>query len=507
MSALDDPSKPEERSRRVAIGGKPNTAPTSADADGELGELLSRLRGDDDSVFGSLETIRRRPGTAVILFANVVPALVALYFEWDPFAIVLLYWLENAVIGLFNLLRIACAAPYFRTKADELVGMFETGLFRFPQLTREFLIEARQQPAERMSAVKLFASLLFLLTFPVFLGIHLLVLFRIFEGTGPTGLLSALSAQLSIGFVFALAGLSIEHAWSFADDYVRQGGYRRTIPILQVAQPYPRLVAIHLALLIGALLAGLLPAPAVTAIVLVALKTVLDLTLVLRFRVDPEKILQSTSDQRSDSAKRSTSRRRASTARVTRRSDPIEINLPAEGVRAASRRFSTSNSQGLLTTAVGFTVIGAILFAMFVGVPTYLFLFESRTLSSGWVVFVLPVIGVLLGGVFLAVGVHCLIDAVSLGRLRAEIRVTGDRLEIDQRSLLTRRWSCRPSDVESIQARDSGSSVNNIPFWLLEVCVRGEAPQEFLYGRPKEEIQETAATLRAALGVEEAADD
>jgi hypothetical protein len=479
-------------------------------SEAKLDELLSRLRGENDSALGPLETIWRRPGAAVILGANLVPALVALYFGWDPFAIVLLYWLENAVIGLFNLLRIAFAAPYFRTQADELVGIFQTGLFRFPQLTREFLSQVRRQPAKHEPAIKLFASLLFLLTFPVFLGIHLLVLFRIFEGTGPTGLLPALSAQLSIGFVLALAGLSVEHAWSFADEYVRQGGYRRTIPILQVMQPYPRLAAIHLALLIGALLARLLPAPAVTAIALVVLKTVLDLTLVLRFRVDPEKILQSSSDKRSDSATRTSSRRRSRAARGGRPSDPVAINLPVEGVRAASRRFKTGSTPGLLSTAIGFTVIGAILFGTFVGVPTYLFLFESRTLSSGWVVFVLPVIGVLLGGVFLAVGVHSLIDAVSLGLLRAEIRVTGDRLEIDQRSLLTRHWSCRISEVESIQARDSGSSVNNIPFCLLEVCVRGEAPQEFLYGRPEEELQETAATLRAALGLKdsiEAADD
>lgn len=40
-----------------------------------------------------------------LIFANTVPLIGVLFFEWSLFAIIFLYWMENIVIGFFNLLR------------------------------------------------------------------------------------------------------------------------------------------------------------------------------------------------------------------------------------------------------------------------------------------------------------------------------------------------------------------------------------------------------------------
>ena len=42
-----------------------------------------------------------------LLAANAVPLVGVLFFWWDAFGIVLLYWSENVAVGFYNILKIA----------------------------------------------------------------------------------------------------------------------------------------------------------------------------------------------------------------------------------------------------------------------------------------------------------------------------------------------------------------------------------------------------------------
>ena len=42
-----------------------------------------------------------------LLGANAIPLVGVLFFKWDAFGIVLLYWSENVVVGFYNVLKIA----------------------------------------------------------------------------------------------------------------------------------------------------------------------------------------------------------------------------------------------------------------------------------------------------------------------------------------------------------------------------------------------------------------
>ena len=46
-----------------------------------------------------------------LVAANCIPLFGAIYLHWTVFSIILLYWLENIIIGGFNVLRIAVADP------------------------------------------------------------------------------------------------------------------------------------------------------------------------------------------------------------------------------------------------------------------------------------------------------------------------------------------------------------------------------------------------------------
>jgi hypothetical protein len=59
-----------------------------------------------------------------LVAANAVPVVGVLFFGWDGFYLVLLYWAENVIIGFYNVLKMACAkAPSPRKHLDKLFAI------------------------------------------------------------------------------------------------------------------------------------------------------------------------------------------------------------------------------------------------------------------------------------------------------------------------------------------------------------------------------------------------
>jgi hypothetical protein len=50
---------------------------------------------------------RQRPPFSILalIAANIAPLFGVLFFGWDAAAIVLLYWIENLIVGAYNILR------------------------------------------------------------------------------------------------------------------------------------------------------------------------------------------------------------------------------------------------------------------------------------------------------------------------------------------------------------------------------------------------------------------
>jgi hypothetical protein len=96
---------------------------------------------------------------------------------------------------------------------------------------------------------------------------------------GPFGdALTALPDLLLAGVV----GLAISHGVSFWTNYLGRGEYRRLSPAEVMAQPYGRLVILHLTINVGAFVSIFLGTPIGSLLVLVVLKTALDLYFHLR---------------------------------------------------------------------------------------------------------------------------------------------------------------------------------------------------------------------------------
>ena len=77
----------------------------------------------------------QQPSFSIIalMTANLVPLIGVVFLGWDAASIVLLYWIENLIVGIFNVLRM------FLVKVESRSKQFQK-LFMIPFLGCTWLI-------------------------------------------------------------------------------------------------------------------------------------------------------------------------------------------------------------------------------------------------------------------------------------------------------------------------------------------------------------------------------
>jgi hypothetical protein len=193
-----------------------------------------------------------RPTATALLLANLIPLAGVLAFDWDVFALVFLFWLENVVVGGFNVLR-----------------MFWV-----------------QRGAERTPLAKVVVIPFFCFHYGMFTAVHGVFVFALF-GSGFSGDLFP-SVQMVMQVIdehalwVAVGALVLSHAFSFVRNYVSEGEYRRVTLQQLMSQPYARVVVLHIAIIGGGFLVMALGAPVLGLLLLVVLKVAVDVSAHLR---------------------------------------------------------------------------------------------------------------------------------------------------------------------------------------------------------------------------------
>jgi len=178
--------------------------------------------------------------TLALIIANLVPVAGTLFLGWSLSDVLVLYWAESAVIGLFNICKII------------MISKFGA----------------------------LFAVPFFIGHFGGFMAIHFLFIYTIFvkgiQGMNDTGNDLADVALLFIGLWPALAALFVSHAYSFYVNFLRRGEYRRRTVSNQMSEPYSRIIFMQLVLILGGGLAMILGQAEPVLIGVIALKIYFD---------------------------------------------------------------------------------------------------------------------------------------------------------------------------------------------------------------------------------------
>ncbi len=185
------------------------------------------------------QTERLPVSILALIAANLVPVAGVLLLHWDLGRLMVLFWAESGIIGVYNLLKIAVVQRW---------GVLITGAF-------------------------------FLGHFGAFMAVHFLFVYELFvaRDTGPNSTLADVG-QFLFSLWPALLALTLSHGLSFFYNFLGRGEYRTRSFRDQMAEPYGRIMIMHVTLLVGGGLTLLLGSPVAALLLLVALKIGADIT-------------------------------------------------------------------------------------------------------------------------------------------------------------------------------------------------------------------------------------
>jgi len=189
-----------------------------------------------------------------------VPLFGVLFLGWRVFDVIILYWAENVVIGLINVLRMIACKP----------GMSLSNLT--PDGTEPDLTDTQQRMVNRVSgAARLFVIPFFVVHYGMFCFGHFSAVTGLFEGDLP----DSWRSPLWLG----VAAILVSHLISYWTNFIGRGEYKRTNVMQLMQRPYGRIIALHIAVIAGGFVVTLLGNPLPALLVLIGIKIVIDLQL------------------------------------------------------------------------------------------------------------------------------------------------------------------------------------------------------------------------------------
>ncbi|HCS47578.1 MAG TPA: hypothetical protein DIW61_04720 [Candidatus Aminicenantes bacterium] len=187
---------------------------------------------------------RFQTSALALILANLVPLFGVVALGWNAAAIVVFYWAENLIVGFFNILRMK--------RAQGSLGSIRMTLNGRP------VTEANR------TALILF----FIVHYGFFTLGHGVFVLTIF-GPRFEGSLRDLGT--------AVLGLAVSHGISYRENFIGQGEYQKVSFAALFWQPYSRVIVMHLTIILGGALAQAIGSPVPALILMVVLKTLVDL--------------------------------------------------------------------------------------------------------------------------------------------------------------------------------------------------------------------------------------
>ena len=186
----------------------------------------------------------KHPSVLLLIVVNLIPLIGIIFFKWDIFSVMLLYWLESGVIGFLNVLRMI---KINKSMNSALIPMF-------------------------------------IVHYVIFMFLHLTLVLIIFKpnleiiNSGYNSFL--LVAEYISGILLSLFFLLVSHGASFLYNFLWKKEYKNISLRQQMFAPYKRIGVMHLTLfLLGSFVVWTNLDLHIAAIVLmVVVKTLFDIS-------------------------------------------------------------------------------------------------------------------------------------------------------------------------------------------------------------------------------------
>ena len=205
-------------------------------------------------------------GLAALIGSNAIPLVGVIFFGWDVYTLLILYWIESGVIGVINFRKIQMAQG--------------------PPPAKPYWITINGMPADASADA---ISRFFVMHYGIFWLVHGVFVLTLSGftnvGANTAGSGPMLVANVSIvGVIVGTIVMTISHLASYQLDFIGHQEYRHISPKAQMFQPSGRVIILHVTVILGAMLIAWVGQPVALVALLVVLKTILDVGLYLRNR-------------------------------------------------------------------------------------------------------------------------------------------------------------------------------------------------------------------------------
>lgn len=173
----------------------------------------------------------RDASIAVLIAANLVPLAGVLVWGWSVFNVVVLYWLENVIVGAINILKMLTCAPDpgqvdlgKKVKQRVAARTGEVSAEEAKKLRKfEEMIDTHEGKLGLLNhATKLFLIPFFAIHYGFFCFVHGCFVFLLLGdregleevldgGSGPGGFLELLGEAVAVGGIWAALALALSH--------------------------------------------------------------------------------------------------------------------------------------------------------------------------------------------------------------------------------------------------------------------------------------------------------
>lgn len=168
------------------------------------------------------------------LLVNAIPLIGVIWFGWNVFEVLFLYWFENVAIGVAHAARLAIS-----TRTNAVAKGWETTTF-------------------------------FMMHYGIFTAVHGIFVVAFF------GVVAGGLAQINPGFMAPVAAIMAWQAVFLLLDSTRSEGFKGRTPDDMMFEPYPRVFALHITVIAGGWLIGEVGSPVWALAILVVVKSAFD---------------------------------------------------------------------------------------------------------------------------------------------------------------------------------------------------------------------------------------
>ncbi len=194
---------------------------------------------------------RLTASSVFLLLANLVPLYGVLQWGWSVSSVILLFWLENLIIGAVNVMRFMSASPQVISSSQRIVS-----------------------------------TVFFIVHYGTFCLVHGLFVLTMFSKSfgiesgmlGVGDMLPIVERALQQDkLIWPLLGIAASHLFSFGINYIGGGEYQRTSDKQLMKLPYARVIVLHITIIMGGILIQVFDSPTASLVLLVCIKTAMDL--------------------------------------------------------------------------------------------------------------------------------------------------------------------------------------------------------------------------------------